>query len=105
MPCDTIRQVTVELKVADKQILLLGLLASGFTTRALSEDRLTFSKGLATGVIDLKAGRITIQEGNEKVINEIKRSYSSEVIRQSAKRFGWNLNQTEENRYVAKRRF
>lgn len=103
MPCDTRREVTVELKVADEKILIDGLFAAGFNVNSIAGG-LYVNKGRRRG--ELKNGKITVLEGDESIVNEIKRAYSGEVVRQSAKRFGWTLNATtEQNVVVAKRRF
>lgn len=38
-------------------------------------------------------------------LNAIKRAYSTEVVKSTANRFGWRLQQKEQNQLVAMRRF
>lgn len=104
MPCYTQREVTVELNVANPELLTAGLKAAGFTVQTTPRGfYVTNSKGLQAHIRD---GKITTAAQTESIINEIKRAYSGEVVRTAAKRFGWNLNKTSEaNTVLAARRF
>ncbi len=104
MPCYTQREVTVELNVADVNLLTAGLKAAGFTVQTTPRGfYVTNSKGQQAHIRD---GKITTQQTSNDIINEVKRAYSGEVVRTAAKRFGWTLSKTnEQNTVVAGRRF
>ena len=104
MPCYTDREVTVELNVADPNLLTAGLKAAGFTVQTTPRGfYVTNSKGQQAHVRD---GKITTTGSAQSIINEIKRAYSGEVVRTAAKRFGWTLNKTSQtNTVIAGRRF
>lgn len=108
MPCYTRRNVTVELKVADRDTLIKGLVADQFRVLpgATNAWLTVASKNGIRAQVDLKGGRVVVQEGDEAIVNQIKRAYSGEVVRQAAKRFGWTLTATkQENQFIAGRRF
>jgi hypothetical protein len=109
MPCFTKREVPVSVTVAftaeNEKILIDGLFADGFNVNTATNG-LYVNKGARRATIDLAQGTMTVLEGDQSIINEIKRAYSGEVVRQAAKRFAWTLQPTKQaNVMVAKRRF
>ena len=91
MPCDTVRTVTLDLTVADNEVLLRGLKAAGFT---VYEQRVGISARSKSGaLITIANGKASVEEGDEAVVNEVKRAYSNEAVRTAAKRFGWTTKQ------------
>ncbi len=94
MPCWTVRQVSIDLKAADGDILLAGMRAAGFTVNQQG-NRLygTNSQGIAFEIIN---GQVKVNVGDEAIANEINRSYSAQVRDRLAKKL--NLRQTVDSR-------
>ena len=104
MPCDTIQTSTVELNVANVDILQAGLEADGHTVQRLSQHAIRWSYGYGeTYTYDAKKRKLTAPQGAD--LNAIRRSYSRQVVRKSADRFGWILEQQSQTSFTAKRRF
>jgi hypothetical protein len=103
MPCYTRRETTVVIEAADKDILKAGLEAAGFDRVEQSAGGLRARHKQSGEQITIRDGRLTVQ--TESLINEVKRAYSHEVVRRTAKKFGWKLTETkEQNQYRAARR-
>ena len=105
MPCDTIREVTVELKAADKGVLLRGLAAAGFRN-VQDAGHAIYAVSKRGTPVEIERGQITVRAGQEYVVNEVKRAYASEAIRTAAKRFNFNTKQdtTDANHITLNRR-
>jgi hypothetical protein len=91
MPCDAVRTIRMDFKVANRDILLAGLKAAGFHINTSSSGVIVASKD--GNYARIFGGKIEVPEGDEKVINEVKRAYAMETVRAAAKRFGWSLVQ------------
>ncbi len=95
MPCNTIQQTKVEVlpKNTDTGLLTQGLERLGFEV-SKQDDRLillgrdTYGD-YGSGSYDATTGRLELS--NDWEINEIKRSYSEQVIESQARKFGWQL--------------
>jgi hypothetical protein len=102
MPCYTVRTIQQDLTVGDKDVLVRGLKAAGFTVSE-NANGIMATKGYEAAVI--AGGRIETTEAGKHLINEVKRAYSNEAVRTAAKRYGWLLQpQATTGRYVAHRR-
>ena len=95
MPCYTITTAKLELKNANPTLLkkaIEKLMGKG-TQFQEARGVLYFNGGTytkATGILEVR---------NEAVGRQIKRNYSGEVVYAQAKRFGWQVKQTAENKY------
>ena len=105
MPCDQIRESTINLgKVSDKGLLMKALGELGYRAQ-LQGDLVVFGDGYnggtiyADGRVDLR-GRATVIDANT-----IKRAYSTEAVKLAAQKFGWSMKSPAENKFVAQRRF
>lgn len=104
MPCYTERTVSVELNVADPAILERGLQAAGFRVIKYGTAWEVQRAGRSATI---QGGRVTVREGGEAIINQIKQAYAGEAVRVAAKRFGWTLTADKQdvNHLTAQRRF
>ena len=100
MPCDQIRTVTVDVGKMDVAILTDGLRSAG--------QRVLLSGGIVyfdVGMYDPKAGTIQARVGTEEeVAAMVKRSYSRGVVLTTAKKYGWQMKETEPNRWEVVKR-
>lgn len=94
MPCYTITTVKLELKAANMELLRKAVEAVTKETRIQTEGQKMFWYG---GSYDKQTGTLTVRK--EEQGNLIKRAYTGEVIKDKAKRMGWQVKQTEEFKY------
>ena len=102
MPCYTIKKTTVNVSTMDVATLIDGLTAAGFDTR-LDEKTVVFYRDgfyhtYHNGVLTLASRNV------EGLTTEVKRAYSAQIVRQSAKQFGWKLNEKTNQQFVAQKR-
>jgi hypothetical protein len=101
MPCYTITTVTLEFKNANMELLKKAIKAS------LGIDAEIYNLGVKWngGYYNKIMGEITLNKKTaEDDIKLIKRAYSAEIVKDQAKRFGWNLKQTSEFKYEISKR-
>jgi hypothetical protein len=104
LPCWTVRQTSVELDAADPEILRRGLEAAGFELSMYGTALLVMRGGQI--VAEIENGRVTVNRGDTGVVNDIKRAYSTEVVKTAAKRFGYTLTTNKQTgKITAGRRF
>ncbi len=101
MPCWEVRQTSVKLEVSDWALLGRALRAE-FGEKNIVEQstqyRVYSSSGWITVVKD------AILDASEAEANRVKVAYSREVIRDTAKRFNWRLQDAGVNRFTAQKR-
>lgn len=105
MPCDQIRESTINLgKVSDKNLLIAALAGLGYQAQLTREGIVVFGHASNGGTID-SDGRVELR-GNATALdaNMIRRAYSSEAVKLASKKFGWNLTSKGENKFAAQRR-
>lgn len=111
MPCDTISTVQVqsELKNVNLKLLGMALTAMGFTVN-VKEGNLTFygihKKTGKTHSGIYQNGKLTEQQRAYYPtldINDVKKAYSTEVVKNMANSFGWKLTKTGESSYLAQK--
>lgn len=91
MPCYQQRTMSIDLGKLDP--VLLGE----------AMDDLGYNKYFYT--YDAAAGRISLEgSAADLSIDEIKRAYSAQVVKQTAKRFGWKITQTKANQFKVVKR-
>lgn len=104
MPCDSVRQTSVDLSAVGK--IDLTLLTAAFNAlglrAALSADKSTIT--LAGGRYDAKTGQLVINSYSRVTVEDVKKAYGAEVVKATAKRFGWTLKQTAPFEYVVNKR-
>lgn len=101
MPCDTINRVGLAMPNVDPTILAAALKAAGYTA-TIAGKMVSFYKGAVSGTyqngkIDMRASRMGGAASIDDATNEIRRAYSAEVVRMSARRFGASVTQDPNN--------
>jgi len=87
MPCWQERRVTMEFRVENLEFLVKGLKSEGFSVYERFGGVITVSKGGVVATIEEE--RITVQKGEEKFVNEIKRAYSRANVKNALGRYGF----------------
>lgn len=107
MPCDAIRQTSVDLTVASPGLLATALRDLGLTATA-SGSMVSFAGTLKNGTYlngYYSNSRLTLYGDMDTapVVNTIKKAYSHAAVKQQAKKYGWTLKQTGDTYVVTKR--
>lgn len=89
MPCDTIQTATVDLGKLDPVLLDLAMADLGLTGRY---------------VYDRAIGKITMRGYGQPTEAQIKQAYSAQVVKQTAKKFGWQIKETGRFQYAVTKR-
>lgn len=99
MPCDSLRLNSVDLSALgriDPNLLVLAFQALGLGGRlSADKSRIDLNNGsytFATGKLD------TYARWNHS-LDEVKQAYSAEVVKATAKRFGWQLKEVSQFKY------
>jgi len=95
MPCHTRQYASVDLGKLDPDLLMKALTEMGLKP-VRNGDIIGF--GLKE-YYNISTGKLML--GLRYSVNEIKRAYSAEIVKTQAKRFGWQIKKTAENKYVA----
>jgi hypothetical protein len=84
MPCDSVRTSTIDIGKMQPDLARLALEALGLA------NRVTYNNGILTAV----GVRI-----DDTLRDKIKQSYAAEVVKATAKRYGWTTRQTAPFKY------
>lgn len=111
MPCDTRTTVSVALAAADRELLFQALMALGWQPREAGGLIQVYVPNV--GAVTITGDKLNIrtysylasEQKAEELANQIRRAYSVEVVKSQAKKFGWQLKQTSDNKFKAIRRF
>jgi len=107
MPCDRIIYNRLELKLADRKKLIEALKAEGIQFNEYGRTVSFYDK--QTGISgEIGKSDIRLDATGQRAtdfVNRIKRAYSTQVVKSTARTFKWNLKQVGPNRFVAQRRF
>jgi len=95
MPCDTIRTVEVQFGAANRNTLFETLKEMGLNP-VIREHLVRFGANESES-IDTKTGEAQFAPGRQ--VAEIKRAMSNYIVKQTAKRFGWQLKQAGTNKF------
>ena len=97
MPCDRITTQTVEISNCNKDILEAALKHEGWNVDRTSYGLYFYKAGVSgTYMRDLEL------RGNVNAA-DIQRAYSNEVVRQTARKFGWTVKATGNTGTLARR--
>jgi hypothetical protein len=91
MPCYTVRQVSVEMGKVDIELLKAALLSMGVGEISQRGNDLFWYRGSYTN------GKLTVSDTD--TITRVKKSYTAENVKASAKRYGWKIKQTAAYEY------
>lgn len=110
MPCYQRRTTTVDLEVANLDLLTAALENAGYSVRR--DDRtiqahqgaihLSFREDVRKGV-RLHIVTDYLSDG-VAITNDIKRAYATEAVRHASKRFGWKLTEQPGGKMQARRK-
>lgn len=95
MPCDTMQVSGVDLGKVDPPLLIQALQAMGQVPSQQGEW-IRFNQG----TYNTRTKECNVRRyGAEQFTAQVKRAYSAEVVKSTAKRFGWQLKQVGEYKY------
>jgi len=89
MPCWTVRQSTLVLKVTNREQLLRAIASLGWSYQEL-RSRLEVNTGRI--VLTIVGETVTVREGYEYAIEELKMQYGFENVKTAAKLTGWDMS-------------
>src|SRR5206468_1312352 len=95
--CDTIRSTQVNLGKVSAEILAAALNALGLNA-VRTGNHVTFSNGYYNGTLTLYGQDV------EKRTQAIKQGYSAEVVKSQAKKYGWQVKTTGQNKFEIQKR-
>lgn len=101
MPCNSITYNTLELKAADRDLLIAALKELGFTVQG-NQVIAAHRQGI---IVEIADGSVRVRKGYEQVVKDIRAAYSRQVVQAASQKFGWALKRTQQNKFVAQRRF
>lgn len=109
LPCWTIQssEVSFDLEHTDINLLKLALEGLGYNV-IQNKEGLLFNKPGITGTYNATTGKINadVRSGLQLGVNEVKRAYSKEIVRFTAKKFGWSISgDLEKGKVKVKKRF
>lgn len=109
MPCDSVREIGVDLRAADPEILLRALERAGFSGARVTEEAIYASTAIGQ--------RITITDGQvqmrgayieraevERVAATVTRAYAEEAVVTACKRYGYSWAKAADGRLNLSRR-
>jgi len=101
MPCNTVTLVSLEMKNVSMDTMLEVLKELGLRPIRVGEHFIRFTNG---GLFNHENGELCIR--NLDLGQQVKQTYTKNVIAQQAKRFGWNVKQVQgqENKLYLERR-
>lgn len=85
----------VRLAVSDLDLLVLALKAMGYQHAQRQGNVVLFGDGIQSFNKDTGEVRVTSQE----TVAKVKQSYASQVMLSQAKKYGWTVTKTGENKY------
>lgn len=94
MPCDTVQTSRVDLGKVDPALIQLAL------------EALAASGDILAGTVAYSNGKLQIRGGLnvDKITRQVKQAYSAELIKSSAKKYGWTIKETSKYKYVVVKR-
>ncbi len=111
MPCDSRVTINVKLSASDRNLLFQALIGLGWQPREIAGTIQCYVPNV--GTMSISGDNLQIsgyaytgaEKQAEELANKIRRAYSTEVVKSQAKKFGWQLKQTSENKFKAIRRY
>ncbi len=98
MPCWQVRMNEVQFKAENLDILKTALERAGFNVQK-NGQALNFTKGYRSG--SFQNNKFTAQDGID--VDQVKREYSKVATELSAKKFGWVITKTADNKLKLRR--
>lgn len=98
MPCNSARTYTANFERADQAILDVAAKAIGL--KKMSNNHYQTPEGYS---IVLSGKEARCPDAAREYVAKLKVRQSVEVVKAQAKRLGWQLDRTSENKFIAKR--
>lgn len=104
MPCNTITTTKLDLSKASAEVLASALASLGLTVREKTATRV-YAVGRNNTTVEWQQGKGTIVRTQDTTLAaKIPQSYAAATIALAAKRNGWLVKQTEQNKFQVIRR-
>lgn len=109
MPCDSVTTLGLVLEKMNPGTLQAGLTADGHKVNAYGDCltwydstlRQTLTYNSATGELQVSARRV---QSTDQAASAVKQSFSRQLVRQQAAKFGWKMQQNG-NKFVIQKGF
>lgn len=98
MPCNTLTSVKLALEKANMTLLRKAIESIYGTIYTQTADYMSWPNGS----YDRNKGMLTVR--SESKGNEIRRAYSTQIVKQQAARFGWQVKSTGTNQFELNKR-
>ena len=109
MPCWQVRETTVDISAGDVGLLAEALKAEGATNVVVQGESISFRDREGNIGRFTKGGGLRVAEDSQftRDPNSLKRAYSREVVKKTAKQFGWKATWSADGQkaVAVKRRF
>lgn len=103
MPCDTVREVEVEWKVASMDTLFKALQADGLSPVKVN-DTIQFTGGSYTkGESSLKL-QLYSEQARQQLQGRVNRAYSTQIVRDKMRGYGWKEVSNKEGKLQFQKR-
>jgi hypothetical protein len=95
VPCDQIITTKVKLKAESTETLEEALKAAGYTVRRYGTNLQVYGRGEQFSINDGEL--VTTKQGQKAadLANSINRAYSTTVLKQQAKKYGWQVTEVK----------
>lgn len=98
MPCYEVNKVSVAFKAAHADLLEKAIQSLGWT-HAKDFNATDTTYVLGNGIrLNLTTGQATVNQGQQPMLNELKRAYSHQAIKMAADLRGWKVNNLTANK-------
>ena len=107
MPCDQIITCSVDIDAPNKGLLCRAIQSLGYEVNMMAAGEVVFwHKDRPREVFRIKDGKARVPVGRESVIDEVKRAYSKEVLKEASAKFGFRLDAGKKaNTFTMSKRF
>lgn len=108
MPCWNVKFFEMKLEAANQDLLISALSALGYEPTKFVDGSITIRPGAGIyGAITIKDGKLYGSETTtgrmEEVAGKIKGAYAAEAVKVAAKRFGFSVKQSADNKLTLKK--
>ena len=106
MPCYTVKRMSIDLNAANFELLKKAAVGLGAVNAMLDEKNKTLRFTVDGSYVYVADGKITVNAGQEGVVDRLKVAYTREVLKSASARFkNIGLEQKSETKGVLKWRF
>jgi hypothetical protein len=107
MPCDQIVLCQVNIDAPNKGLLCRAIMSLGYEVNMMASGEVVFwHKDVPNQIMRINAGTASVPRGLEEVIDDVKRAYSKEVLKEASSKFGFRLEPGKKpNTFTMSKRF